>query len=154
MYVLRTVARILESKREGKTYVNVVGGSRIETSNFPDKVVIFVDELNKFVPRGGAYSSLKAPIVDIAARGRSLGLCLLGAEQMASQIDEEVLTNCSTFAVGRLHPVELSSRSYEWVKGNLRERATVLRPGQVLFYHAVHNAPVLLEFPIPLHLVE
>jgi hypothetical protein len=46
-----------------------------------DAVVVFVDELNKFAPSGNVRTPLKSRLVDITARGRSMGLVLVGAEQ-------------------------------------------------------------------------
>jgi len=151
--VLKMVNRILEAKREGVTTIRLWSDDT-DISSFPKRVAIFIDELNKFAPRGKEYSPIKYPIIDIAARGRSIGLSLIGAEQMASQVDGEVLANCSTFALGRAHPVEIKDKSYDWVKGDLRERVTILKPGEIIMFHAIHNAPVLLNFPIPLHLIE
>lgn len=117
----------------------------------PNRVVIFVDELNKFAPAGREAGPLKAPIIDIAARGRSVGLSLIGAEQLASQIDEEVLVNTSTFVVGRSHALELGQRAYEWLRKGFREKAAALRKGDIFVWHAMHTRPILLSFPIPLH---
>src|SRR5918992_2166473 len=39
-----------------------------------DKLIIFVDELNKYAPSGSRTSSLKDTLVDISARGRHLNL--------------------------------------------------------------------------------
>jgi len=147
---LKMVNKILEAKRERKETVEL-WCEDVDISSFPERVAIFVDELNKFAPRGREFSPIKYPIIDIAARGRSLGLSLIGAEQMASQVDGEVLANCSTFAVGRVHPVEIRDKSYDWIKGDLKERVTILKPGEIIMFHALHNAPVLLNFPIPLH---
>lgn len=152
--ILKMVNRILESKREGLNEITLWGGDVVNISTFPSRVAIFIDELNKFAPKGKQYSPIKVPIIDIAARGRSIGLSLIGAEQMASQVDEEILANCSTFAVGRAHPVEVKDKSYDWIRGDLRERITILKPGEILLFHAIHNAPVLIHFPIPLHLIE
>ena len=45
--------------------------------------VVVLDELNKYAPREGT-SPLKDMLVDIAQRGRSLGVLLVGAQQTAS----------------------------------------------------------------------
>ncbi len=148
--VLRTLNKILEAKKSDLKEIEVFG-DHYSLDEFPDRVAVFVDELNKFAPRGREYSSIKAPIIDIAARGRSIGLSLIGAQQMASQVDEEILANCSTFAVGRSHPIEIGGKAYEWLKGGLRDRIMVLQQGQLIVYHAIHTAPTLIFFPIPLH---
>ena len=45
--------------------------------------VIVLDELNKYAPREGT-GPLKDMLIDIAQRGRSLGVLLVGAQQTAS----------------------------------------------------------------------
>jgi len=151
--ILRTIYRILEAKRSRKKSIKI-GDTLVDLQKFPSRVIIFVDELNKFAPKSSTFSPIKGPIIEIASRGRSIGLSLIGAQQLASQIDEEIMVNCSTFALGRTHPVEISAKEYNWVAGDLRERATTLTQGQIILFHALHNAPVLIRFPRPLHLIE
>ncbi len=148
--VLKVLNRILEAKKEGESLVRIWGND-YPVEEFPKRICVFVDELNKFAPAGKAFSAIKAPIIDIAARGRSIGLSLIGAQQLASQVDEEILANTSTQAVGRTHSIELRGTAYEWLRFSLKERATVLKHGEVIVNHAIHNAPVILRFPIPLH---
>jgi len=114
-------------------------------------VAIFVDELNKFVPAGKQYSALKGEIIEMAARGRSIGLALIGAQQLASKVDEEVLANTSTFAVGRSHAVEIRKPPYSWLAKGLQEKAMILEKGWMLLWHTLHKRPVLIQFPLPLH---
>lgn len=114
-------------------------------------MAIFVDELNKFVPAGKQYSALKGEIIEMAARGRSIGLALIGAQQLASKVDEEVLANTSTFAVGRSHAVEIRKPPYSWLAKGLQEKAMILEKGWMLLWHTLHKRPVLIQFPLPLH---
>lgn len=146
--VVRTVFRKLE-ERKALELTGRLEGTELE--RFPRHVVIFVDELNKFVPSGREFSVLKGEIVEMAARGRSFGLCLLGAQQLASKVDEEVLANTSTFAVGRSHPVEIHKPPYGWLAEGLKQKATVLDKGWMLLWHTLHKRPVLVCFPLPLH---
>ncbi|MGH3274062.1 MAG: ATP-binding protein, partial [Streptosporangiaceae bacterium] len=45
-----------------------------------------IDELNKYAPREGS-SPIKEVLLDIAERGRSLGIILIGAQQTASEVE-------------------------------------------------------------------
>ena len=101
-------------------------------------VIVFVDELNKFAPSGRSYAhGLKEQIIEIGARGRSVGLVLFGAEQFASAIDKEVYGNCSTHFVGRTEHVELSERAYRWISRDLSFIASNLPKGSLLCKHAL-----------------
>lgn len=55
-----------------------------------DKLIIFVDELNKHAA-AGSESALRNTLVDIAARGRHLNVVLFGAQQFRSKVDDEIL---------------------------------------------------------------
>ncbi|HDN19488.1 MAG TPA: ATP-binding protein [Candidatus Acetothermia bacterium] len=149
--VVRTVFRLLEKRKAAEISGRWEDPDYSALQQFPRHVVIFVDELNKFVPAGREFSVLKGDIVEIAARGRSVGLSLLGAQQLASKVDEEVLANTSTFAVGRSHPVEIRKPPYGWLAEGLKQKATLLDKGWMLLWHTLHNRPVLVHFPIPLH---
>jgi hypothetical protein len=120
-----------------------------------DVVIVFVDELNKFAPSGRAFGhGLKEQIVEIAARGRSVGLILFGAEQFASTIDKEVYGNCSSHFVGRTEYVELADSAYRWISRDLMYVASTLPKGALLCKHALFARPMLIRFPKPLHTYE
>lgn len=143
--ILERVARLLErekSRSDGKK-------PRL------DAVVIFVDELNKFAPSSGKGTArLRDRIVDIAARGRSIGLVLLGAEQFASSVHKEVIGNVSTQFVGRTEQLELSSKPYRWISRDLQYLVSTLPKGRLLLRHALFNRPVFIKFPRPLFTYE
>jgi len=145
--IVRTVFERL-TKRKNKELMGQLEGDLAE---FPKHVIIFVDELNKFVPAGREFSALKGEIIEIAARGRSVGLALCGAQQLASKIDEEVLANTSTFAVGRSHAIEIRKTPYGWLPEGLKEKAMILDKGWMLLWHTLHKRPVLIHFPLPMH---
>jgi len=120
-------------------------------ASFPSRVAIFVDELNKFAPAGKGFSPIKNFIVEITARGRSMGLTLIGAQQFASQIDEEVLGNCSTFLIGKSEEFETSQKFYRRIPEGLRNRIGYLKQGELVFIHDPLQMPLVINFPKPLH---
>jgi DNA helicase HerA-like ATPase len=149
--VFQTIVRTVFRKLEERKSLEIAGQLSGELREFPRHIVIFVDELNKFVPSGREYSALKGEIVEMAARGRSIGMSLIGAQQLASKVDEEVLANTSTFAVGRSHAIEIRKPPYAWLAEGLKEKAMILDKGWMLIWHCLHKRPVLIHFPIPLH---
>lgn len=122
-----------------------------EKREFPKHVAIFVDELNKFSPSGREYYGIKSRIVEITSRGRSIGLSLIGAQQLASQVDSEVLVNSSTYVVGWTHTHELGNRIYGWIDQGIKNTIRYFDKGELLLWHVVHKVPVRIKFPIPLH---
>jgi len=107
---------------------------------------ILLDELNKYCPREGS-SPLKEMLVDIASRGRSLGVLLLGAQQSASDVDPAVIRNAAIKVAGRLDAGETSE--YRYLSPELRERATRFLPGTMVLDQPLVPAPIPIRFPFP-----
>jgi DNA helicase HerA-like ATPase len=111
-------------------------------------VFVVLDELNKYAPREG-WSPIKDVILDIAERGRSLGMILIGAEQTASQIESRVVANSSFRVVGRLDTAESQHAEYGFLPGPSRARAGILKPGTVIVSQPEIPIPLLVQFPFP-----
>jgi len=119
--------------------------------DLPKKVIIFVDELNKYAPshRGDSESSILEYVLDIAARGRSLGVVLISAEQFMSEVHGQVVGNCATKVIGRSDSSELSDASYRFIAQDVKAHLTRLDKGELLLSHPIYRQPVKIEFPRP-----
>jgi DNA helicase HerA-like ATPase len=110
--------------------------------------VIVLDELNKYAPREGT-SPLKDMLIDIAQRGRSLGVLLVGAQQTASRVASEVLENASIRVAGRLDAAEAERAEYGWMLPSTRARARLLKPGTMVVSQPAVPVPLVITFPFP-----
>jgi DNA helicase HerA-like ATPase len=110
--------------------------------------VIVLDELNKYAPREGS-SPLKEMLIDIAQRGRSLGVLLVGAQQTASRVASEVMENAALRVAGRLDAAEAERSEYGWMLPSTRARARLLKPGTMVLSQPALPVPLVLEFPFP-----
>jgi DNA helicase HerA-like ATPase len=115
------------------------------TGRLPLRFVV-LDELNKYAPATG-FSPLKDLLVDIAERGRSLGVLLIGAQQAASAVAPALPRNASLKVAGRLDPGE--SDAYRFLSPALRERATRFMPGTMVVSQPVVPEPIPIRFPWP-----
>jgi DNA helicase HerA-like ATPase len=86
-------------------------------------------------------------LVDIASRGRSLGVLLLGAQQSASDVDPAVIRNAAIKVAGRLDAGEAGE--YRYLSPELRERATRFLPGTMVLDQPLVPAPIPIRFPFP-----
>ncbi|MBI2374591.1 MAG: ATP-binding protein [Deltaproteobacteria bacterium] len=111
-------------------------------------VFVVLDELNKYAPREGS-SSIKEVLRDIAERGRSLGVSLLGAQQTASEVERRVVGNASIRVVGRLDVAESERSEYGYLTSAARSRASLLQPGTMIVTQPEIPTPILLRFPFP-----
>jgi DNA helicase HerA-like ATPase len=110
--------------------------------------VVVLDELNKYAPREG-QSPLKEMLIDIAQRGRSLGVLLVGAQQTASKVAPEVMENAAIKVAGRLDAAEAERPEYGWMLPSTRARARLLKPGTMVLSQPALPVPLVVDFPFP-----
>jgi len=111
-------------------------------------VFVVLDELNKYAPREG-WSPIQDVLLDIAERGRSLGISLFGAQQTASEVERRVVGNAALKVVGRLDSAESERGEYGFLGKIARLRATMLQPGSMIVAQPDIPTPILLRFPFP-----
>jgi hypothetical protein len=107
-----------------------------------------IDELNKYAPREGS-SPIKEVLLDIAERGRSLGIILIGAQQTASEVERRIVSNSAIRVVGRLDPAEAGRTEYGFLPPSQRARATLAKPGAMFVSQPEIPVPLAIEFPFP-----
>lgn len=123
-----------------------------EESEIPSKIVIFIDELNKYgskdVPKN---SPILRQLLDITERGRSLGIILFAAEQFKSDIHDRVKGNCATHAYGRTNAIEISKPDYQFVPPVYKSMLTRLKQGEYILQNPVFRSLLNIKFPRPLY---
>lgn len=123
-----------------------------EGINPPKKVVIFIDELNKYASQDTPKSSpILHQILDIAERGRSLGIILFSAEQFRSAIHSRVTGNCSTHAYGRTNAIEIAKADYKYVPPVYKNMMTRLKQGEYIIQNPVFRSLLNIKFPKPIY---
>lgn len=109
---------------------------------------VVLDELNKYAPRDGD-SPIKQILLDVAERGRSLGVILIGAQQTASEVERRIVANCSIRVAGRLDSAEAARPEYGYLPPAQRQRATLAKPGTMFVAQPDIPVPLAIEFPFP-----
>jgi DNA helicase HerA-like ATPase len=109
---------------------------------------VVLDELNKYAPREGS-SPIKEILLDVAERGRSLGIILIGAQQTASEVERRIVSNSAVRVVGRLDAAEASRGEYGFLPAVQRQRSTLIKPGTMIVSQPELPVPLVLEFPFP-----
>src|ERR671919_226059 len=109
---------------------------------------LVLDELNRYAPREG-WSPIKEVLLDVAERGRSLGMILIGAEQTASEVERRIIANSAFRIVGRLDSAEAERSEYGFMPAVTRARAAILKPGSMILQQPHIPIPVQIKFPFP-----
>ena len=120
--------------------------------NPPKKVVVFIDELNKYASQDTPKSSpILHQVLDIAERGRSLGIILFSAEQFRSAIHSRVTGNCSTHAYGRTNAIEIAKSDYKFVPSVYKNMMTRLKQGEYIVQNPIFRSLLSIKFPEPIY---
>ncbi|WP_300017496.1 ATP-binding protein [Pseudonocardia sp.] len=122
--------------------------ARKEQAGTAGLLFTMIDELNKYAPREGS-SPIKEVLLDIAERGRSLGIILIGAQQTASEVERRIVSNSSVKVVGRLDPAEAGRPEYGFLPPSQRSRAVIAKPGTMFVSQPEIPVPLAVEFPFP-----
>jgi len=123
-------------------------GQRANGVPIPEKVVIFVDELNKFASSDAPKNSpILKQLLDITERGRSQGIILFSVEQFRSAIFDRVEGNCATAAYGRTNATEISKPGYRYIPQTFKNQMTRLPAGEYIIANPALRSLVNVKFP-------
>jgi hypothetical protein len=112
-------------------------------------LIVFVDELNKYAPGDGQDTYVRKMLLDIAERGRYLGLVLFSAQQFRSQVHRRVVGNSGTALYGRMDADELATPGYSVLSLATRTKLATLEKGQLMVRHPHFTQPIFVRFPRP-----
>lgn len=129
-----------------------LGSSDRLDDEIPDRVIIFIDELNKYASNDVPKSSpILRQLLDITERGRSLGIVLFGAEQFVSDIHKRVKGNCATQAFGRTNAIEITKEDFRFVPSVYKTMLTRLKQGEYIIQNPVFRSMLNVNFPLPIY---
>ena len=138
---VRTIYNLKLGEYDGETGINP-----------PSRIVVFIDELNKYASKDTPKSSpILREILDVTERGRSLGVVLFGAEQFRSNIHQRVTGNCSTHAYGRTNSIETSAKDYGSLPNTYKNMLTRLEQGDYLVQNPIFRSLLKIKFPKPIY---
>jgi len=112
-------------------------------------VIVFVDELNKYAPNDGQETYVRKMLLDLAERGRYLGLVLFSAQQFRSQVHRRVVGNSGTALYGRMDADELATPGYAVLSPAVKTKLASLEKGQLMVRHPHFTQPIFVRFPRP-----
>lgn len=129
-----------------------LGSSEREEEGIPDRIIIFIDELNKYASNDVPKSSpILRQLLDITERGRSLGIVLFGAEQFVSDIHKRIKGNCATQAFGRTNAIEITKEDFRFVPNVYKTMLTRLKQGEYIIQNPAFRSMLNIKFPKPIY---
>ena len=127
-----------------------LGEADRDEKDVPGRIVVFVDELNKYASSSAPKNSpILNNILEITERGRSMGVILFSAEQFKSAIHDRAKGNCSTHAYGRTNAIEISKPDYRFIPKVFTNMMTRLSKGDLIIEHPIFRSLLKIKFPFP-----
>jgi len=127
-----------------------LGETERNEEDIPKRVVIFVDELNKYAASSAPKNSpILNSILEITERGRSMGIILFSAQQFKSAIHDRAKGNCSTHVYGRTNAIEISKPDYRFIPKVFVNMMTRLTKGELIIEHPIFRTLLKIKFPFP-----
>jgi uncharacterized protein len=115
----------------------------------PSKIIIFVDELNKYAPANSKSSPILNLLLEIAERGRSMGIILFSAEQFKSAVHNRITGNSGTHIYGRTNSIEVGKKDYSYLPDTFKAMMTRLEKGELILQHPIFRTLLKIKFPRP-----
>jgi DNA helicase HerA-like ATPase len=150
----------LDETMQGFVFGNVInsvhdlksGKTERDYESIPQKIVIFVDELNKYASDDISNDSpILRQLIGIAERGRSSGIILFSAEQFRSFIKDRIKGNCATHAYGRTNAIEVSKKDYQYIPSVYKNMMTRLKQGEYILQNPLFRSVLRIKFPNPVY---
>lgn len=129
-----------------------LGSTGRSEDEIPDRIILFIDELNKYASTDVPKSSpILRQLLDITERGRSLGIVLFGAEQFVSDIHKRVKGNCATQAFGRTNSIEIAKEDFRFVPSVYKTMLTRQKQGEYIIQNPAFRSMLNIKFPLPIY---
>jgi uncharacterized protein len=137
-----------------KSIDQVYSARRTAGKSPPKTLLIFIDEINRFVPRqqpGSQVSPVTDQIMRAVVAGRSRGTILFSAQQFKSAVNPSFHENVGMHVIAKLGASELSTSPYSMLDDSTKMNIVRLNRGELVMVHPAFRHPIKVIFPkVPL----
>ena len=116
----------------------------------PKYILIFVDEINRFIPKAhhlGRMNAISEQIMKTLIAGRSRGTILFSAQQFKSATDYRLHENTGLHITAKLGLSELSTEPYSILEESTKKNIVRLNKGELVMIHSAFRHPIKITFP-------
>ncbi|HEU4605632.1 MAG TPA: hypothetical protein VFS46_05280 [Nitrososphaera sp.] len=128
--------------------VDELYSARQAGSKKPRHVLVFVDEINRFLPHSrGSMSAVAEQVMRAVVAGRSRGTILFSAQQFKSAVDPALHEGTGMHIIAKLGLSELSTASYSMMDESTKMNIARLNRGELVMVHPAFRQPIKIAFP-------
>jgi DNA helicase HerA-like ATPase len=116
----------------------------------PDYILVFVDEINRFLPKlqsAGRMNAVAEQIIKTLIAGRSRGTILFSAQQFKSATDLRLHENTGLHIIAKQGLPELASGPYSTIDESTKNNIAKLNKGELVVIHTAFRHPIKIAFP-------
>jgi len=124
----------------------------VEQSRRPKYLLIFIDEINRFLPQAypmGRRTSVAEQITKTLIAGKSRDTILLSAQQFKSAVDPILHDNTGIHMIAKLGMSELSKSPYAMLDDTTKHNIVHMDKGEIVMIQPAIRHPVKVIFPRP-----
>jgi DNA helicase HerA-like ATPase len=124
----------------------------VEQSRRPKYLLIFIDEINRFLPQAypmGRRTAVAEQITKTLIAGKSRDTILLSAQQFKSAVDPILHDNTGIHIIAKLGMSELSKSPYAMLDDTTRNNIVHMDKGEIVMIQPAIRHPVKVIFPRP-----
>jgi uncharacterized protein len=124
----------------------------VEQSRRPKYLLIFIDEINRFLPQAypmGRRTSVAEQITKTLIAGKSRDTILLSAQQFKSSVDPILHDNTGIHMIAKLGMSELSKSPYAMLDVTTKHNIVHMDKGEIVMIQPAIRHPVKVTFPRP-----
>jgi uncharacterized protein len=125
---------------------------RVEQNRRPKYLLIFIDEINRFLPQAypmGRRTAVAEQITKTLIAGRSRDTILLSAQQFKSSTDPILHDNTGIHMIAKLGMSELSKSPYAMLDDITKNNIVHMDKGEIVMVQPAIRHPVKVVFPRP-----
>jgi uncharacterized protein len=119
-------------------------------SEKPKYLLIFIDEINRFLPNTrtfGRISAVAEQIMKTIIAGRSRHTILFSAQQFKSTVDYSLHENTGMHIIAKVGLSELSTIPYNNINKSTKMNIVRLNKGELIMVHSAFRHPIKITFP-------
>jgi hypothetical protein len=116
----------------------------------PTFTLIFIDEINRFLPKSnplGIRSAVAEQIMKTIIAGKSRNTILFSAQQFKSEVDYTLHENTGLHITAKLGTSELSTRPYNMIDKSTKMNIARLDKGEIVMIQPAFRQPIKITFP-------
>ena len=129
---------------------SIKGKDERRTTKRPTYILIFIDEINRFLPKSnllGIRSAVAEQIMKTIIAGKSRNTILFSAQQFKSEVDYALHENTGLHITAKLGSSELSTKPYDMIDKSTKMNISRLNKGEMVMIQPAFRQPIKITFP-------